>query len=60
MPGEKIYTQADLIAFVRTAIINEEDNFSSNRTNVNNALNTYKDGHNCERVFNSFINKEKK
>ncbi|WP_421356315.1 CDP-glycerol glycerophosphotransferase family protein [Pseudocitrobacter faecalis] len=56
MPGEKLSLQCELIDFLNTVLIELKDSHILNRTQVNDALNTYKDGFNSKRVFDIFIN----
>ncbi|MBO0477309.1 CDP-glycerol glycerophosphotransferase family protein [Vagococcus sp. DIV0080] len=50
MPGEKIYTNEMFLSFL-TSICLGEDKYRLDRNRLNNILNTYNDGKNCERII---------
>jgi CDP-glycerol glycerophosphotransferase (TagB/SpsB family) len=58
MPGEKLSMQSSLLAFLDKSLNLESDDYRDNRSYVSDALNTYKDNKNSERVFKEFIGKE--
>ncbi len=55
MPGEKIILQYELLDFLDSVVDGGNDKHAIIRTQVNNALNTYKDNLNSKRVFDLFI-----
>ncbi len=50
MPGPKIYEKEELFAFMRE-VLEGEDHYKEERAQVNDQVNYYQDGKNCERLL---------